>query len=286
MIRCSWIIDRISRTHLRNISKSWCCRINICNSVDKIQICPVICHCQFIINWNIIIWIGTSSCINLRFTSRKVKIRSDSWTTAYGRITIKTCICNLGHQSLNGITKTFTLFCISSICCWCRNQSCWLSYFFLNCCDSCLDFRFSSCVCQFCLVIFSNINEQFCFWNVLIQDRFFIFLSRCFWCSRYHRIFWFWMWSRTTCAFSMWLTSRGWLLFAKWYRFRDSLWQFCWYRLWQWYWGICACLSINWRACRLLACWWCYWSFWCWSCTQDNRLRIGCYIMITSQLTL
>ena len=215
-------------------------------------------------------------------SSHSIQLCSNCCNTVNYWITSKTCICNLSHQPLNGVTKTFTLFCISSICCWCSKQCCWFSDFFLNCCDSCLDFSFSSCVCQFCLIVFSNINKQFCFWNVLIQDCFFIFLSRCFWCSRYCWTCWFWMWSWTTCTFSMWLTIRSWVLLAKWYRFRDSLWQFCWYRLWQWCWSICACLSINWRACRLLTSWWCYWSFWCWSCTQDNRLRIGCYIMISS----
>ena len=144
---CSCIIDRISRTHLRNIPKGWCCRINIGNSVDKIQICSVICHFQCIVNWNIIVWVCSSSCINLSLTSRKVKVWSDSWSAIHCRISIETSICQLSHHVIDGITKTLTLFCVSCVCCWCRDQCCWLSDFFLNCCNSRLDFSLGCCVC-------------------------------------------------------------------------------------------------------------------------------------------
>ena len=85
------------------------------------------------------------------------------------------------------------------------------------------------------------------------------------------------MWSRvwSSCAFCVWLAIRSWVVLAKWYWFRDSLWQFCWYRLWQWYWSICTCLSVSWRACRLLACWRYCWSFW--SCCFWYRCSAQCY---------
>ena len=96
----------------------------------------------------------------------------------------------------------------------------------------------------------------------------------------------FWVW--TTCAFSLWLAIRSWILFAEWCRFWNSLWQFSrnWLRYWLWHWyrRFCACLSINWRACRLLACWGCYWGFRRWCCTQYNWLGVGCHILISSYL--
>ena len=241
-----------------------CCTVRICNNWN----CRSISTCW---DW----WQLCSNCCNT----------VNYWVTS------ETVVCDLSQHIINSVTKTFTLFCIGSVCCWCSKQCCWFSDFFLNCCDSCLNFSFSSCVCQFCLVVFSNINEQFCFWNVLIQDCFFIFLSRCFWCSRYCWTCRFRMWSRvwSSCAFCVWLAIRSWVVLAKWYRFRDSLWQFCWYRLWQWYWSICTCLSVSWRACRLLACWcycWSFWSycFWYRRSAQSYRFRVCQNIMSCSCL--
>ena len=216
-----------------------CCTVRICNNWN----CRSISTCW---DW----WQLCSNCCN---------------TVNYW-VTCEAVVSDLSHHVVNSVTKALTLFCVSSVCCWRSNQCCWFSNFFLNCCDSSLDFSFSSCISQLSLVIFSDTYKQFCFWNVLIQDSFFIFLSSCFWCSCSCWSCWFWSWRWfwvwTTVAFSVWLAFRCWVHFAKWYRFWDSLWQFCWYRLWYWNWSICACLSVNWRACRLLACW-CYrWSFW------------------------
>ena len=275
----------------------WClflnsrrCWIVIRNSIDKSQFWSIIYHCQFIINWDIINWICSSSCVNLTFTSRKVKVWSDSWCAIHCRVSIETSICKLGHHVIDGITKTLTLFCVSCVCCWCRDQCCWLSDFFLNCCNSRLDFSLGCCVCQFCLVVSSDINEQFCFWNVLIQDSFFILLACSLWsnwaCWSCWIRGWFWVW--TTCAFSFWLAIRRWILLAEWCRFWNGLWQFSrnWLRdrLWYWNWCFRACLSIYWRACRLLASW-CYcWSFWSWRCTQYHRFRVDRHILISSYL--
>ena len=206
-------------------------------------------------------------------------------------VTCEAVVSDLSHHVVNSVTKSLTLFCVSSVCCWCSKQCCWFSNFFLNCCDSSLDFSFSSCISQLSLVIFSDTYKQFCFWNVLIQDSFFIFLSSCFWCSCSCWSCWFWSWRWfwvwTTVAFSVWLAFRCWVHFAKWYRFWDSLWQFCWYRLWYWNWSICACLSVNWRACRLLTSWcWSFWSycFWYWSSAQGNWIWVSNDIMICSCL--
>ena len=270
---------------------SWRCWIIIWDSIDKSQVWTIIGHFQCIINWDVINWICSSSCVTLRFTSRKVKIRTNGWSAIHCRVPIETSICQLGHHVIDGITKTLTLFCVSCACCWCCDQCRWLSDFFLNGCNSRLNFSLSSCVCQLCLVVFSNINKQFCFWNVLVQNRFFIILACSFWsnwaCWSCWIRSWFWVW--TTCTFSVWLAIRSWILFAEWCRFRDSLWQFSrnWlrHRLWYWNWCLCACLSINWRACRLLACW-CYcWSFRSWCCTQYHWIRVDRHILIRSYLT-
>ena len=265
---CCWVSCVARRNCCWFISK--CCTISIVHTWTYFNICSkrvwcwdwsqLSCHCSNTVNY---------------------------W------VTCEAVVSDLSHHVVNSVTKALTLFCVSSVCCWCSKQCSWFSNFFLNCCDSSLDFSFSSCISQLSLVIFSDTYKQFCFWNVLIQDSFFIFLSSCFWCSCSCWSCWFWSWRWfwvwTTVAFSVWLAFRCWVHFAKWYRFWDSLWQFCWYRLWYWNWSICACLSVNWRACRLLACWcycWCFWSycFWYWSSAQYSCLRVCQYVMVCSCL--
>ena len=238
-------------------------------------------------------WSCVNTCWKCIWSSDWCQLCSNCCNTVNYWVTCEAVVSDFSHHVVNSVTKALTLFCVSSVCCWCSKQCCWFSNFFLNCCDSSLDFSFSSCISQLSLVVFSDTYKQFCFWNVLIQDSFFIFLSSCFWCSCscwscwFWRWRWFWVW--TTVAFSVWLAFRSWVHFAKWYRFWDSLWQFCWYRLWYWNWSICTCLSVNWRACRLLACW-CYcWSFWSycfryWSSAQYSCFRVCQYVMVCSCL--
>ena len=107
--------------------------------------------CWFISKCSTISIIHAWSCTNTRWIcawcSNSIQLCSNCCNTVNYWVTSETVVCDLSQHVINSVTKTFTLFCISSVCCWCSKQCCWFSDFFLNCCDSCLDLSFSSCVC-------------------------------------------------------------------------------------------------------------------------------------------